>query len=280
MAKVFPGGSSVTRNFPDAPSNWTVEYEVDFTAEANSATLNSGHTIAIAGETWTARNGPDDDYCDDLKIINGTGLQISIAVDDINSDQYGTANTCPRLEIALSSLVSGLAVDDTVAIQLLAESSGLNDDYQLYGMTVSSGGASSNDWITNRTLHYAGDGGYTGTNVGNDVRKGDNGRYLPSAGTPGEPGFREIVWYCGGSSFALGADATGGFKEPLSCSQMEVLGLVSEGAAAAPAVTPTLDITIANATLQLVAMYNDATGSASHAYSARFTRLRVLKRKK
>ena len=279
MAKVFPGGSSVTRNFPDpAESNWTVEYEVNFTAESTSATLDSDDTISIKGKTWTAKNGADSAYCDDLKIVNGTGLQISFAVGDSDSDQYGTANTCPRLEIALSSLVSGLAVDDTVAIQLLAESSGLNDNWQLYGMTVSSGGASSNDWITNRTLYNT---GYSGTNVGNDVRKGDNGRYLPSAGTSGEPGFREIVWYCGGSSFALGADATGGFKEPLGCAQMEVLGLVSEGAAAAPAVTPTLDITIANATLQLVAMYNDEGGStASHAYSARFTRLRVLKRKK
>jgi hypothetical protein len=281
MARIFPGGGSVRRGFPvraAEAATWTIVYDVNLTEEATSSGLDTDDTISIAGVTWTVKNGKDSAYCDDFKMINGTGLQISFAIGDSDSDQYGTTDTCPRIETAVSNLVSGLAVDDTIAIQLLAESGGLNDNWQLYGMTISSGGASSNDWITNRTLYNT---GYSGSNVGNDVRKGDNGRYLPSAGTAAEPGFRELVWYCGGSSFVAGADAAAALQDPLTCTQMEVFGLVSDGAAAAPAVTPTLDITIANATLQLVAMYNDEGGStASHAYSARFTRLRVLRREK
>lgn len=256
---------------------WEVVYSVDLTKEASSASLDSDDTISIAGVTWTAKNGADSVYCDDLKIVNGTGLDFSFGAGNTDSDQHLTTNTCPRLEAAASDLVSGLSYGDTVAFQVLAESGGLNDDWQAYGLTLSTGGSTSDDWITNRTLYYT---GYTGYDVGNDVLKGDSGRYLPAAGLSAEPGFRELVWYVGSSGIVAGAEEDPTLLAPLTCSQMEVYGVVADAAAGAPGTSPALDLTTSNATLQLVSLYrDDVVGAGRASFSTTFTTLRVLRRR-
>ena len=59
---------------------------------------------------------------------------------------------------------------------------------------------------------------------------------------------------------------------------MQVFGTINYSAAIVPSATPALDITTANATLQLTATYDDQ-GGPEPAWNATFTNLRVLKRK-
>ena len=93
-----PDGSSASpQNPPDALGQWTVVYEVDFAKEATSASLDSDDTVSIAGVTWTAKNGADSVYCDDLKIVNGTGLQVQFGTSNTLSRQTTTVHTCPRI---------------------------------------------------------------------------------------------------------------------------------------------------------------------------------------
>jgi hypothetical protein len=270
----MPIGGNITGG--GSTSYWALEYEVDFSAEATSASLNSDDTISIQGKTWTAKNGADSVYCDDLKIINGTGLQVQFGTGNTGSQQSQNVHTCPRIEILISSLVSGLAYSDTIAIQLQTSSGGLSQDWQTYGITVSDNGAATTKWMCNRLLYYS---GFTTYDIGNDVELGDTSRYsLARPGVAAEPPFREIVWNVGGSAFALGADAASGWRDPLTSSQMQIFGTINYSAAIVPSATPALDITTGNATLQITATYDDQ-GAPEPAWNATFTKLRVLRRK-
>lgn len=274
---------SITRLHPkatggggEAPALWITEYEADFTAEEDSASLNSGATISIQGKTWTARNGADSVYCDDLLIVNGTGLQVQFGTTNSNSRQGQDEHTCPRIEILVDDLMSDLVYTDTIAIQLQTSSGGLSQNWQTYGLTISDNGAATTKWIANRLMYYS---GFTTYNIGNDVLLGDTSRYsLARPGVDAEPLFRETVWYAGGSAFALGADAASGWRDPLTCDQMQIFGTVDYSTTMNPSATPDLDITIGNATLQLTAMYDDQV-DPQPAWNATFTKLRVLRRK-
>ena len=259
---------------------WEVVYSVDFTKEATSASLDSDDTISIAGVTWTAKNGADSVYCDDLKIVNGTGLQVQFGTSNTLSRQTTTVHTCPRIETLVSNLVSGLAYTDTIAIQIQTSSGGLSQDWQTYGITISDNGSSTTKWICNRLLYYStASGGFTSYNIGNDVELGDASRFSFSRpGVAAEPPIRETGWYVGGSAFALGADASAGWRDPLTSSQMQIFGTINYSAAIVPSATPALDITTANATLQITATYDDQ-GGPEPAWNATFTGLRVLRRR-
>ena len=275
-----PDGSSVTPLNPvTTASTWTVVYEVDFTAEANSASLDSDDTISIAGKTWTAKNGADSAYCDDLKNVNGTGLQVQFGTGNTASRQSEIYATGPRTEILISSLVSGLSDKDTIAIQLQTASGSMSQDWQAYGMTISDNGVGTRNWICNRVLFYS---GFTGSDgdVATDCETGIPTRYsLSRAGLAAEPAFHELVWYPSAAAFAIGADAVAPtqWQDPLTCSQTQIYGVMN-AADIDPAATQGVAITPEFATLQLTAFYDDQ-GAPDPAWNATFTKLRVLQRK-
>ncbi len=274
-----PGGSSTVTVPSGAISTWTVEYEVDFTAESTSASLDSDDTISIQGKTWTAKNGADSVYCDDLKIVNGTGLQVQFDTGNTDSRQTTTVHTCPRIEILISSLVSGLSNKDTIAVQLQTASGSLSQDYQAYGMTISDNGAGTRNWLCNRILFYS---YFTGSDgdVATDCETGIPTRYsLSRAGLAAEPAFHELVWYPSAAAFAIGADAVAPtqWQDPLTSSQTQVYGVMN-ASDIDPAATQAVAITKDNATLQLTAFYDDQA-NPQPAWNATFTKLRVLRRK-
>ena len=286
MATKFPGSGS-TRGVPPklvgggAPAVplWDVVHEVDFASEATVTWAANAATNTVAGKTWTARNitGVGTTYCSRMQLVNGVGFQIEFNGVLNDSELAPSVNTAPRIEIPVSSLVAGLAVDDTIAFQIIANSTTLDDDWQYYGLMLSDA-ATGTHWIENSTVFWSGGGGVP-TTLGNDVQMGNTGRYLTAIGA--EPPFREIVWYAGVCGFVAGADTSSSPIDPLSCTAMEASGPLTSAVPVHPAPAPSLDITVANAKLSLHAYYNDASGAVTdHNFTATWTKLRVLKRSK
>tara|TARA_Y100000004_G_scaffold144065_1_gene164057 strand:+ start:891 stop:1754 length:864 start_codon:yes stop_codon:yes gene_type:complete len=286
MAKIFPDGSTVTRVFPDPPvaadtSKWEVLYTADIgDVSEDSATLESGDPVVIAGKSWTVRNGAESSggYCSDFKIVSGSGLNITIASSDPDSEQDGSTTTVPLIEILVSTLIGETpASDDTLAFQVLMESTGMNDNWQTQGITIID---AANKWVANRTLYNA--GGYTSGPVGNDVMKGDTQRLanLNNYGTgSAEPGLRETVWHVGSASFICSSNITKSFIDPLNCTSMEVCTTV-DSALGVTNITedPTLAITPGGARVQLIAGHEHNDDGST--WTAKYTHFRVLRRKK
>lgn len=283
MSTLFPGTGS-TRGTPPklvgaaAPSGptWTVAYEVDFTDQgAGTVALGSnGDLNTIDGKVWTVQhqdNGSGTDFCTELKLVNGVGLQIVFnpsagALTD--SYQDPGLNYAPRIEIPVSSLVAGLATGDVLAFQALCGSSGLNDDWQSYGLMLGTG-PTGNDWIENATTRWSGGGGSFGTDV--QLGAGGRGIFRLSSEIPQ----RELIWYAssvsGASGFGAGGDTSAAFVDPLTGSGLPIdLRGVS--------IPASINVTTSNAILSLHAYYNDASGLPGSAFTATWTKLRVLKR--
>ena len=288
MAKIFPDGSTVTRSFPDPPapaadtSLWEVVYDADLTAQGDKGTLNNGASPEIEGVNWSVQSGADSDYCSGFT-IDSSGLQIRFTSDDLDAMQKGSTDTSPRIEVLVSALLGGSApaYDDTLAFQVFQTSSGMNDNWLTQGLTVR---GASTKWVANRTLYYSSGPGYNSGPVGNDVMKGDDERLsvLENYGTgSNEPGLRETVWHCGSSSFVLGANISGAVVDPLNCTSMEALTTVdSAGGTTNVSAAPTIAITPSAAKLQIIAAHEDSSGGLPSPWTATFTRIRVLKRKK
>ena len=281
-------GSASTVSVPPAPAAaaaelWEVLYDVDLTDASNysnTGSLNTNDTTAISGVTWTAKNGANSVYCDDLKVVNGTGFQVQFGTSNTASEQSTSTQTSPRIQTNISNFFPGsdpLSYKDTVAIQVLTSSASLSQDWQAYGLTISDGASSTTKWICNRVLYYS---SFTGSyNIGTDCEMGDAARYsLSRAGIQNEPGFHEMVWYAGSAGFAIGADASAAVRDPLTSTQTQIFGLMDYGTSTNPSATPNLDITTGNATVMLTALYNDQ-GAPQPAWNATFTRIRVLRRK-
>ena len=253
MAKIFPDGDGVTRSFPAslgptaATPLWTVEYECDF-GTATPATLANGVSYPVGGKSWTAQI--PSGKVDNVALIDGVGLKFSFDGTDANSNLAPSDYTAPRMQISVPTLVSGLAIDDTLAFQVLLNSGGLNDNWQVYGMHLSDGTTGDN-WFENSTAYES---------------------------SNSDPRMRELVWYAGSCGFVSSHNQTPAFAEPLN-STGTMSGVLSSATNTVPAAAPSLNITIANATICLHAFYNNSGGGRT-AYNCTFSRFRVLKRAK
>ena len=287
MARSFPDGSKATRAFPDPPaaaadtSKWEVLYEADIgDVSADSAAINDGVAVTINGKDWTARNAANTSYCSGFQVIKGSGLHITIASSDADSEQDGSTTNVPLIEISIATLIGETpASDDTLAFQVLMESTGMNDNWQTQGITIIDG---ANKWVANRTLYNGGADGYSSGPVGNDVMKGDGQRLasLANYGTgSNEPGLRETVWHVGSASFICSSNINKAFVAPLTSTSMEVCTTV-DSASGVTNITenPTLAISRTGAKVQLIAGHeNNDDGST---WTAKYTHFRVLRRKK
>lgn len=250
---------------------WSVAYEVDFTALSSAGFGGNGTPASIGGKTWTVQHATDGggaSFCTSLGLVSGTGLQIEFSSPGLtDSYQDPGLNYAPRVEIPVSDLVPGVVDGDVLAFQVLIGSSGLNDDWQFYGLMLGTG-PTGNDWIENSTVHWTGGG----ASLGSDVHMGVGGRALVRIAS--EIGQRELVWYAssvsGASGFIAGGDSSGAFVDPLTGGH---LGVDLRGESA-----PAIAVTTANAMLSLHAYYNDAaSGTPSHSFTATWKKLRVLK---
>jgi hypothetical protein len=263
-------------------SSWSVIYEVDFTGEDYTFTGNDD-TEEIAGKTWTAKSmtgGGGETYVEDLKLVSGSGLQFTFVVG--NDESYFTGggyHTCPRIEILVSDLVSGLDNSDTIAFQILASSDGLDDNWQFYGLHMSDG-TTGNGWIENVTVFNDRiDESWPSPYIGSDIQIGTGGRYFESLGSGvGEPGFRELIWHVGTCGFISGVNQSSALIDPFAGS-LNVYAVVSTATSTNPEEGPALDITKASGTIGLHAYYNSEFGSTvTSAFVATISKLRVLRR--
>lgn len=135
MAKVFPGGSSVTRAFPPSLSGggvdavddaWYQEYFVDFTTQTNGS-IDHDDTFPELGvradggtaPTWLAEedhDGSSDDgtgtleWVDQgLKLLPNAGTNVHDSVD------------VPCFSVALTSCMPSLSQNDVICIQVFCE---------------------------------------------------------------------------------------------------------------------------------------------------------------
>jgi len=286
MAKIFPGGSSVTRKFPAslgptaATPLWTVAYEGDFSALPTGSALNTDAPVSVGGKSWAVKNGSNSAYVTEVKVYNGVGLKFTF--DGSNSDsKLGPGEyTTPRIQVPVygaGGLVPSLAIDDTLAFQVLLSSGGLDDDWQIYGMHLSDGGTGGVNWFENSTAYAAAVNGVSPYLV-TEVQVGTGGQALTSLGSNSDPGMRELVWYAGSCGFVSSHNQTSAWADPLN-STGTMSGVLSSATNTEPAAAPTLNITIANATLCLHAFYANAAGGRT-SYNCTFSKFRVLKRAK
>jgi hypothetical protein len=255
----------------EVPQKWTVEYECDF-GTATPATVTNGSTHAVGGKTWTAQIPAGK--VDNVALIDGVGLKFSFDGTDANSNLAPSDYTAPRMQISVPTLVSGLAIDDTLAFQVLLNSGGLDDNWQVYGMHLSDGTTGDN-WFENSTAYES------STNTGSpylitEIQVGTAGQALTSLGSNSDPRMRELVWYAGSCGFVSSHNQTPAFAEPLN-STGPMSGVLSSATNTVPAAAPSLNITIANATICLHAFYNNSGGGRT-AYNCTFSKFRVLRR--
>ena len=264
-------------------SPWEVIYDADFTAEDYTFTGNDD-TEEIAGKTWTAKSmtgGGGETYVEDLKLVPGTGLQFTFAVGNDESWFSGGYHTCPRIEILVSDLVSGLDNSDTIAFQILCSSDGLDDNWQFYGLHMSDG-TTGDGWIENVTVfNDRASDSWPSPYIGSDIQIGAGGRYFESLGSGvGEPGFRELIWHVGTCGFISGVDQSSALIDPFAGS-LNIYAVVSTATSTNPAEGPALDITTASGTIGLHAYYNAESGHdvpVGGDFVASISRLRVLRR--
>lgn len=119
VSPIATGGSSSGGG--GAASSWTVEYELDLTAQAdhNFAPTpgGDGPTALLGGVTWTAYNeGASDKFA-----LSSAGLEIDPNND--GSHAWAQVLSLPYLSAELKDMMVGLAEDDTIALQIYMDSS-------------------------------------------------------------------------------------------------------------------------------------------------------------
>ena len=218
MAKVFPGGSSVTRVFPPslaggggggvAVEPWTVEYEIDFTAEgAHDFTGGVVKVLSNNGQdvTWTPTGQAGAPGTFELE--DGVGLRI-IATDQ-DKKWWGTTNTAPLLSAKIEDMMDGFTTADTVCLQLqVACDPDVAENYNNYGLGLWNGNLTDGYGMVQSRRTYE-----------NGQKNGflrDTALDLTSSAT--QFNFFEIVWFPGDgeilSSGVLGEGVA--FPDPLA----------------------------------------------------------------
>lgn len=127
----MPIGGTITARAGGAAaaSAWTVEYEVDFSAEA-AHDFTVTPTGTIQGIDWTAENTAG---AGTLGLDGSTGLQVFASGG--SGPWYGGTNASPLVSASLSDIVAGLAQDDTVCLQLeMSSSADVSRNYHSYGL--------------------------------------------------------------------------------------------------------------------------------------------------
>lgn len=299
MARIFPNGSGTTNVFPEPPaavepaSTWTVAKEFDFTG-MDAYTFGDNDTEALDSVDWVSRNQTSST---EFGIVNSTGLKISTDYGEPSTTWYHTVQTAPVLYAAISDIVSGYSLKDTICIQALATPSitnaGSNTSQNYFGAGIilsdgGYGGSASGDWVLSGTyapmsgnkVYYGRYGGGTATNAG-----------LPIAELTGQsnwPSFFELVFYPGtGWSSASSTDTS--FQDPHSVTTARFYGnmetalphnIGSGGGNTSPGANPDFTLRPGNLTVGMYATLYTAGGarSAAGAGGAVFTKLRVLKR--
>lgn len=280
MAKVFPGGSGTTRVFPPSlsgggavdTSKWTVEYEADFTSESHNF-VSGAATKSIGGVTWTAVNRTSTD-ADVFDLDGSTGLRINAkGTPNNNGHWYGSNQSQPYLWATLDDMMSSLAIDDTLCLQLeMTTTADTLSQWQRYGLGLwknDAPGGQNNFVVVSRFWQ----GSYA-CNASIRNTQQDNG-----ASGVAQPNFFEIVSYPGGSQ-ALSCGTVGSsFPDPLDTTTYRAynaMNQVGPGSSGGSLGIPSFNIPFDKAAFVITCQVQ----GSSTALNSTAKRMRVLRRKK
>tara|TARA_R110000824_G_scaffold123764_1_gene281854 strand:- start:108 stop:902 length:795 start_codon:yes stop_codon:yes gene_type:complete len=115
----MPIGGNISSGSAPAIPLWTVEYELDLTAQTDHdfTSGGDGSTLSMGDVTWTAYNEGASDKFE----TSSAGLEIDPKGD--GSHLWAGVQTLPYLAAPLTSMMAGLSEDDTIALQLYMDSS-------------------------------------------------------------------------------------------------------------------------------------------------------------
>ena len=213
-----PDGSSVTVIQPPgaaaaaAASVWTVEYEVDFTAQAIYDFVATGATRTIGGAVWTAVNRTATD-ADVFDFDGSTGLRINAkGAPNNNGHWYGSNQSQPYFWATLDDMITGtaLAIDDTLCLQLeMTTTSDVGSQWQRYGLGLwkDDAPAGANNFVA--VSRFWNGSAACNASIRNTTQDND-----PNVT---QPDFFEIVSYPAGAQvLSCGSVAGGAFPDPLA----------------------------------------------------------------
>ena len=278
MARSFPDGSKAARAFPDPPAAnpdlWTVTYDVDWTVVgSNSDTApdwkdSSPHTVS--GVDWGQGNKDSSSTLE----ANSNGLQITPnALGKLKSGPI--VWSAPRIAARLELLCPGWDALDTICIQILGTASATLSNEDEYGLVLGTAGlvAPSNSNMF-YTLSHTYNSGVKDSLYGAHISTGSSADYASTSGGS----LLELTLFPGdgvsalssGSSFVDPLTATGGYKAFGTMANLRAIG---------PANALSLEPGNTGDTDAYVQIYA-ARGSSGSGYTATFTKMRVLKKKR
>lgn len=210
-----PDGSAVSNTQPPGAATtaadvWTVEYEVDFSAQAEYNFLTEGTTRTIGSATWTAVNRTTSD-ADPFKFDGSTGLLIT-ANNGNGGHWYGGNQTQPFFWALLDDMMTDLVEDDTLCLQLeMSTAADTLSQWQRYGLglwdSTKASGSGANSFVV--VSRFFADPHPSLASIRNATE--DNLDADP------RPDFFEIVSYPGGSQvLSCGVISGGAFPDPLA----------------------------------------------------------------
>ena len=278
---VPPAGS------PAASSSWSVEYNLDFTAQS-AHTFVDGAAHSMGGVNWESQNAA---YADSgYPAVGGSGLVVPLSSAAATNRWFSYIQTGPALVALLSDVVPGYGPSDTVVIQCLLNfnltTAGTGSTVLLGGLLCSDGNfGSSGGGIWNYGGTYSNTatsydisrfGGGPGSGMGNPY-------FSASAGSgTSRSVFCEIVLFPGSGWTATTVNGSA-FQDPLTVGgsvshgnmQVTETGLIANNPSIAG---PDFNLTPANRRVGLMAYYQTISGARDAAATFTITKFRALKR--
>jgi hypothetical protein len=291
MAKVIPGGSSVTRVFPpslsggagDTPPKWVVVQEWDWTTESEHVFVD-GVAEAFGGIDWKSNN---TSYADtDYPAVSASGLEIRLSSSGSDNRWFSYVQTGPVVSAQLSEIVSGYSESDTISIQCLLDFSlttaGTNSGYFNGGLFTFDGnvgatgggiwnyaGNFSNGGADSYITRY---GGGPGTGDGNPVYQVVTGN--------GPASFIDLVLFPG-TAWTASMSLDTEFQDPLTVTASVSHGNMEPSESSAitgnPGTSPSFALRPSNRRIGFFTYYQ-TNASRDSAATFAITKLRVLKR--
>ena len=289
---LVPGGSSTIlvppgEGAPAASSSWSVQYDLDFTAQA-AHTFVDGAAHSMGGVNWESQNAAFADA--GYPAVGGSGLVVPLSSAGASNRWFSYIQTGPALMALLSDVVPGYGPSDTVVLQCLLD---FNITTAGTGNTVFLGAVMCSDGNFGATgggmWSYSGTYSNTATNYdisrfgGGPGNAMGNPYFAASAGAgTSRSVFCEIVIFPGSGWTATTVDGSA-FQEPLTVGgsvshgnmQVTETGLIANNPSVAG---PSFDLNPANLRVGLMAYYQTLGGARDAEATFTVTKFRALKR--
>ena len=276
MAKIFPGGANPTKVFPDPPAAnpdlWTVTYDVNWMAVGSDADTapdwkaSSPHTVS--GVSW----GQGNEGSSSTLEANSNGLQITPNADGKFKNNQVNA---PRIAARLELLCPGWDALDTVCIQILGTASATLSHDDEFGVALGTAANPNTGGAMFYTLSHTYNSGVKDSLYGAYVTSSFSADYASTSGGS----LLELTLFPGNGVSGLSSGS--GFEDPLTATGgYKAFGTMANLRAIGPTNALSLEPGNTGNTDAYVQLYAARGASGGSGYTATFTKMRVLKKKR